>query len=357
MQNNISHRHPANPGVLAFNLNIDNLKCQEPIPTSALQRINRASNTLASMRTGSFGTSNRQHATPVVNGRARRNPFAANVPLAVNTAVRIESKIINEQITPVLRKRVNLTESTGIHNDHIMRGVWTEYNLSLLKTLLGTSIHPGTVAKLSQQGQLQKLLIIMCNFDFLERNQKLFVFQRMKTLLSSWEGKFTSTKQMCHMQGKGLASFSRNCLRYYPRQYFSHVYDYLLHTASRVDSLYRDVIVGQLIKHFPDLCQNAQSETHFSYFKSILEASFFCSKDARCYIFNGLSKNLILLPANHAKDAAVLMESCSRKFLSKRLHQDLGKNIAYCLKEEIVHYKIDIVNSNFYSAILTTRKK
>ncbi|WP_413741240.1 hypothetical protein ACL2XO_18470 [Sodalis sp. RH15] len=356
MQDNVTHRLSAHPGFLAFNLDHDNLKSQGAMPIASLQRINGVRNTPAPIEAEASSAIYRRYVLPLTAGRARRHSSVKSLPLTADTIARNNAKLINEQMKRVPRKLVNLSESADIQNEYISRGVWTEYNLSLLKALLGTAIQPGAIATLSPPEQLRKLIIIMDNFQHLERNHKLFVFQRLKSLFPPSVDNVNLTQRQFQLLGKCLAYFSRHCLRHYPIQFFPQVYDYLFQTVSRFTTVNCNVIIRQLLKHFPVLCQQAPPATLFQYFKSLLEASFLCSSDVRNYIFNGLSKNLIFLPDNLVKDGAILMELCSRKFMSKRFNQKIEKNISYCLKEELAHYKLDILNSTFYSPILTAIK-
>ncbi|XBS68522.1 hypothetical protein ABK905_17720 [Acerihabitans sp. KWT182] len=293
----------------------------------------------------------------------RARPSAANLPSdlcdessAADTSTRriqCASYVSHDRIAPLLKKKRNLQTGTPLQHGLIIQGLRQGYGFPMLEALLGTDTQLGVIQYFSPEEQLRQLIEVMDRFSSMEKNQRLFIFQRMREINVVWQSKSQHLGQISFLRGSALNYFCRNCLAIYPAQQLTEVYDFMLQIMPNLAPAHCNKIVSCLIKNFYRLCQNTSSDKHYVYFKELLKAAFRCSADMRCQNLSYLSKTLSFLPANQINRAARLIGLATEECMPKASQKNIMDNVLASLRNHTLRHPINVLNFRFYSQVIS----
>ncbi len=254
-----------------------------------------------------------------------------------------------------LRKMLNVSAGTAPQNTLIIGVLQNHHNFTLLKILLGTSFSPGIIASLDPQYQLKQLLVIMRNFETLEKNHRLFIYDRLLSIISSWHINHPFNKKVPGFQGMALTFFCTCCLKILPGEHYPRIYDYFFNVMPKLAPRYCKDITFHMVLNLHRLNPASVLGTFFSFFERLLQSFYRCTLEAKFKNLLALAKILFFLPDNFVKRAAKKILLFSRNTMPKHFHSCIEDNIAECLNNELTHYPI--VSTNFLSYYKIMYKK
>ncbi len=248
-----------------------------------------------------------------------------------------------------LREKPNLSIGTTAQNEQIIRGLWNNCDFNLLQILLGTSSQTGIIASFSPHNQLKQLLTVMDNFSALEKNQRIFVYEKIQRITSAWPAQKKLDGKKAQLQGTALAYFCNFCLMSLPKQHYPQAYDFILKMMPGLGQKYCNDITFYLIKNFRKLCQKSDPSKNYNYFKELLKSSYRCTPEVRLKNLLNISKTVLFLPDNITKRAARLVLLSIRDTTPKHSQAGIEQNLTACLKYAHLHYRINPLNLTSYA--------
>ena len=323
---------------------------------ATIRRLNRVQNTVNSMGFCTSAGLIGHRGQLSISDIRYQNSFSLNT---TDTSIVTENHmmfVVCNAESRALQKKLNLPIGNEFHNKKIINGLMVRCPFPTIQILLGTPLNPGIIANFSPRDQLKQLLHIMDNFRCLQKNQRIFVCDRIQDIVCAWPIQNPSDSHVSLLQGVALSYFCLVCMEFLPKHYYPQIYNYLLKIMPVLAPRYCNDITSCLMKYFQRLIQETSPDKNYYYFKELLKSSFQCTEESKLKCLLNISKMVSLLPANIIKRAAVLIIFSIKETLPKRLHNELEHNLTECLKDENLHFRFNPCNLNFHSKTVSPRK-